>query len=553
MVLALVPFTAAGAVAADAQSESRPSGTSTTSPEDDNPSDQSQSGGNNEGDDASGGPQGNNGFEDSVDKESETPESGAVTSTTPNSTSTPTTLAPLADKESASKMTTAPRQAAAPKTVTKPKAAAELERLDGDRCDIPLATYKGHVSGRIGGTDRFATNAKVASAVKSKPKGDESAVFIASANDFADGLSMGALAQATGWPIFLVNGRDIPAEVFKQIKAAKPTHVYVAGGTKSISKTVVDKVKSTGTKSVKVMRFAGENRYETSAKIANCFPKGRAAFLVNGTTFADAVVAAGPAAKYDGAIVLTQPGKLHPLAAGALKALKPRSVEIIGSKWAGVDVSRVKKAASVKKVPIHSGKDRYETSAKVAKAHFGKGNVTYASGSSFPDALSGIAVSEVAKAPIVLTKVDCRPDEIKATTNSYNGIKVLLGGKEAVTKASYTTDCAKPDVTGDKIAQVAETEAAKSLYGYDCSGFVGMVYSRVGVGIPRTSWAIWSAGRSVAGNPQPGDIAIMNGGGHVAIYLGMRGGVPWIAESPGMGRLTVVQPAWGPILDYVRF
>jgi Putative cell wall-binding domain len=553
MVLALIPFSAAGVNAVETPADSKSEHIGSFDSGDEELLETSQSGEREDGDTEVGNPVDG---EQPEDLEGEDQESGTQPEPEPTAEPLPPANRPSPtepEKAKPAKPAKPTKKPSVPKAAAKPKPAAKAARLNGDRCDIPLATYKGHVEGRIGGTDRFATNAKVASAVKSKPKGNESAVFIANANDFADGLSMGALAQATGWPIFLVNGQDIPDTTFKQIKAAKPTHVYVAGGTKSISESVVNKVKTVGSKSVKVTRFSGKNRYETSAKIAGCFPKGRAAFLVNGTTFADAVVAAGPAAKYDGAIILTEPGKLHPLASKALKTLSPKSVEIVGSKWTGANISKVKKAASVKKVPIYSGKDRYETSAKVAKAHFEKGNVTYASGATFPDALSGIAVSEVAKAPIVLTKAECRPDEIKAATNTYKGTKVLLGGKEAVTEASYTADCAKPGVTGDQIASVAQTEAAKSLYGYDCSGFVGMIYGKMGISIPRTSWSIWSAGRSVAGNPQPGDIAIMNGGGHVAIYLGMRGGVPWIAESPGMGRLTVVQPAWGPILDYVRF
>ena len=55
--------------------------------------------------------------------------------------------------------------------------------------------------------------------------------------------------------------------------------------------------------------------------------------------------------------------------------------------------------------------------------------------------------------------------------------------------------------------------------GADCSGFVWAVYHEFGIYVPRTSWALQSAGTEVSyADAQPGDVICY--AGHVAIYIG---------------------------------
>ena len=63
--------------------------------------------------------------------------------------------------------------------------------------------------------------------------------------------------------------------------------------------------------------------------------------------------------------------------------------------------------------------------------------------------------------------------------------------------------------------------AGASPSGFDCSGFVMYVYSRLGISLPHNSSQLWGVGRSVSrGNLQPGDIVFFNGLSHVGIYIG---------------------------------
>lgn len=77
--------------------------------------------------------------------------------------------------------------------------------------------------------------------------------------------------------------------------------------------------------------------------------------------------------------------------------------------------------------------------------------------------------------------------------------------------------------------------------GYDCSGFTKAVYSASGISIPRTSYAQFSSGSSVAKSDlQPGDLVFFStyasGASHVGIYTG--GGNFVHASTPSSGVIT---------------
>lgn len=58
-------------------------------------------------------------------------------------------------------------------------------------------------------------------------------------------------------------------------------------------------------------------------------------------------------------------------------------------------------------------------------------------------------------------------------------------------------------------------------YGFDCSGFVRYVYSKFGVSLAHSSYALFSRGRRIGRwAMKPGDLVFFDGEGHVGIYLG---------------------------------
>lgn len=87
--------------------------------------------------------------------------------------------------------------------------------------------------------------------------------------------------------------------------------------------------------------------------------------------------------------------------------------------------------------------------------------------------------------------------------------------------------------------------------GWDCSGFTAWVYAQNGISIPRTTWGIRASSQfQRVSSPQPGDLVIQNGGGHVVVYIG--GGQAVGAQNPSVG--TIVQSVnRNPIEGYYRY
>lgn len=117
------------------------------------------------------------------------------------------------------------------------------------------------------------------------------------------------------------------------------------------------------------------------------------------------------------------------------------------------------------------------------------------------------------------------------------------GSREDYTKIAATID-SDSDVVNDakKWLGTKYVYGAMSRGATDCSGFVGQVYRKRGVRLPRTSQEMASSGRGVPKSEmQKGDVIIFRnrGGnrvGHVGIYIGNN---KFIHASSGKGHVTV--------------
>lgn len=404
-------------------------------------------------------------------------------------------------------------------------------------CAIPKGTYSGNAAAttmRLDGATRYATAAKIAAHVDSKPvsTGKENALFVASGENFADGLALSALAAYAGWPILLTPKASVSKEVSAYIAANKPTHVYIAGGTGAVSQAVEDalltQANAASGKKTELKRFDGGDRYETSLRIAECFEAGTEAFVTTGANFADAVVAGAPAALKGGPIILTTQNSLNAEASAALQTVAPSTVHIIGGSWNATQRNEASVAAGNKPVTVTSGKNRYETSAKVATTFYpGTKTVMFSTGLNFPDALAGVAAADHNRAPIVLTQTTCRPKDIEGVAKNAS-THIRLGGSNVVSDAATTTTCVPAPVISPsaKVAAAAKAQVGKAYVGgaagpnaFDCSGLTQYAHRQAGINIPRTTWDQWAAGQKVS-SPRPGDIVVLGGGGHVGIYMG---------------------------------
>jgi peptidoglycan DL-endopeptidase CwlO len=86
------------------------------------------------------------------------------------------------------------------------------------------------------------------------------------------------------------------------------------------------------------------------------------------------------------------------------------------------------------------------------------------------------------------------------------------------------------------------TDPAKGL---DCSGFTQLVFKNMGHAIPRTSQEQAGVGTPVASlaEAKPGDLIILDGGGHVGIYVGDGK----MIHAPRTGDVVKIAPVWNNV------
>jgi putative cell wall-binding protein len=162
-------------------------------------------------------------------------------------------------------------------------------------------TSQGYNVMRIGGSDRYETNQKIVDNLN-VDKG--STVILASADGFADALSVSSIAALKGYPILLSGKDSLPANVVSDITNIHPAHLYIMGGTGVLSTNIEEQIKNINA-NIKISRLSGNNRYETSMKIVDFFKStGDTVTVASGTDFPDALSGALLAARKKSAILL---------------------------------------------------------------------------------------------------------------------------------------------------------------------------------------------------------------------------------------------------------
>ena len=163
---------------------------------------------------------------------------------------------------------------------------------------------------RYGGANREATSLKVAE--KLADANNENSAFVVGGNGEADAMAISAVAAENKTPIIVssVHGLSKNALTYINEKSAKGD-VTIVGGTSVVSEDEEKAINESLTLN-KVSRIAGENRFETNAKIIKeCYTKASVANVIlakdgqsNKGELVDALAAANLAAELDAPIVL---------------------------------------------------------------------------------------------------------------------------------------------------------------------------------------------------------------------------------------------------------
>ena len=169
---------------------------------------------------------------------------------------------------------------------------------------------------RVEGTDQYLTSVALADylAGGSQYRGTRS-VIVASGQVFADALVAGQLSGRFRLPILLNPPHALHSKVREHLTSNDVKQVILMGGTAALSEDVEESIEKLG---IRVLRFAGETRFETAVQTAHatrplmCLPRGRG--LVVGLSRAwvpfDAFSAAPMLARYGAPLLLTGPDEL---------------------------------------------------------------------------------------------------------------------------------------------------------------------------------------------------------------------------------------------------
>lgn len=253
--------------------------------------------------------------------------------------------------------------------------------------------------------DRVSGRNRVLTALEAMKGGNyrSDVVVLATASSFADALAATPLADALDAPVLLTGGKQLEQEVITALADGGKTKVVIAGGTGSVSAQVEADLKKAG---IQVERHAGKSRYETSlalAKAALAVDPAARVLVADGADYADALAAGGAANRADAVLVLTDKGKMPRATEEFLVAgMRTRSIVTVGgnARKAATDMGLVPGVT----FQAIAGRDRYATAAALADA-FGDGveQIVVASGSNFPDALAGGALSNQRAGLLLLT------------------------------------------------------------------------------------------------------------------------------------------------------
>lgn len=298
--------------------------------------------------------------------------------------------------------------------------------------NVQIYTCANNRTDRIAGDSRYDTSAKISALLN---PGVEVA-YLASGTSFPDALGGSALAVQTDSPVLMVPRTGLPDSIVAELKRLKPERIVVLGGTSAVSKKTMDEAKQYATGGT-VERLSGGNRYETAVEISRNFPADiGTVYIATGADYPDALGGGAHAGRNGSPLLFTHPSGLPPVVRAELERLNPRKVVLLGGTSAipknqEAVLRGLTRDGNLQRI---AGKDRYETSAKLA-AYFpeGQSRVFVTTGTAYPDALSGAAVAGSMDVPVLLTRRAELPTAVSSRVGRLDPDRgVVLGGNAAV-------------------------------------------------------------------------------------------------------------------------
>jgi putative cell wall-binding protein len=295
----------------------------------------------------------------------------------------------------------------------------------------PATVVPTPVVAREGGADRFETSALVSASFPT----NSPVAYIASGANYPDALAGAAAAGFRDGPVLLVLKDEIPAVISAELTRLSPESIVVLGGTDVIS----NGVQSTLNGIAPTTRVGGADRFETATLVSsNTFNSGvPVAYIASGSNYPDALAGAAVAGVNNGPVLLVHQNEIPAVVTAELARLNPQRIVVLG----GTTVISSAVETSLGTIAATSrlgGADRFETSAAVSASTFAPGApvVYVASGSNYPDALSGAAAAGSKGGPVLLVHQNEIPASVAAELDRLNPARiVVLGGTTVISDA----------------------------------------------------------------------------------------------------------------------
>ena len=331
---------------------------------------------------------------------------------------------------------------------------------------------------RVKGKDRYDVNAK--SATTSHPVSNKKQnVVIASGENFADSISSTSLAKKKNAPVLLVKKNEVPKSIKEYLNSFRKKgllgDITIVGGENSVSKIVENEL----SKLAKVTRIAGDDRYQTSVKVAkHVGVNSERTIVASGEKFVDVLAASPVAQKYNAPIVLVK------------KMDVPRNEDY--------------KTNEQKSNSVESFFKQNKSKIMYTMVFGGKNTIDNFVVNGIKDLLAGKSLQAKPKVDALVNLPKKQEQQVQEETNKLDKI-VELAYKQL----------GKPYVWG--------THGPRS---FDCSGLTSYLYKQAyGIGISTSSRAQASYGYKVSkSNLKKGDLMFFATGGggisHVGIYVG---------------------------------
>ncbi|MDO5649148.1 MAG: choice-of-anchor I family protein [Gallicola sp.] len=228
--------------------------------------------------------------------------------------------------------------------------------------------------------------------------------------------------------------------------------------------------------SIKTDRFSGDTRYDTAIDISSKnYSSSKTVVLVSGENFPDALSAGVLAAAKNSPILLAKTNSIDEKTVREIKRLKAENIIIIGGDAAISSQLEGFLKSTFQNVSRIGGKDRYETSLKIAEEmaalpSFSK-EAMIASGENHPDAMSigGYAASK--NSPVLLVREKSIPESTRDFLAKNKIIKTVIAGGEAAVSKTVENQLPSPLRIGGrdryetsvKIADMAFPNAEKAF------------------------------------------------------------------------------------------